>query len=225
MPIPKNIKLQRRASAKDRALKQLRTWIVDGTLEPGEKLYDEEIAESIGVSRTPIREAMQILEREQLVSVNPGKATIVKVIEKEHVLKIYPTIAALHSLAAEEAAAKIAPNQIEELNIINEQYQEAILQNNVLDASELDEQFHSVIVRVADNPFILDYSSILQLHIRRVHNILNHQIGLKKNSVNEHQIIIQAFLGKNPRLASEIMKQNWLGQMDEGYALWEEGNK
>ncbi|RFU70675.1 GntR family transcriptional regulator [Peribacillus saganii] len=226
MPIPKDSKLQKRMSAKERALEQLRIWIIDGTIEPGEKLYDGEIAESIGISRTPVREALQILQHEGFVIMQPGKATIVSSIEKEDVLKIYPPHAALHSLAAEEAAGKITSEQIEKLNKINREYDSALHQNDSVAAMELDEKFHDLILTISDNPFILDFCSILQLHIRRFKYIfLNQHMEGKNDSINEHQIIIQAFSGKNPKLASEIMKQNWLRPMNQVYSVLAEGKK
>ncbi|MDY7046863.1 GntR family transcriptional regulator, partial [Virgibacillus sp. M23] len=62
MPVPKNFSSPVRMTAKERALSQIQRWIIDGTLQPGEKLIDAELAESLAVSRTPISEAFQLLE-------------------------------------------------------------------------------------------------------------------------------------------------------------------
>lgn len=83
MPVPHNFSSPVRMSAKERALSQIQRWIIEGTLEPGEKLIDAELAESLGVSRTPIREALQLLEVQGLVSMHPGKETRVMIIEKK----------------------------------------------------------------------------------------------------------------------------------------------
>lgn len=73
MPVPKNFVSPVRMTAKERAFSQIQRWIIDGTLQPGEKLLDAELAESLGVSRTPIREAFQLLEVQGLVSTHPEK--------------------------------------------------------------------------------------------------------------------------------------------------------
>nr|WP_268523663.1 GntR family transcriptional regulator [Bacillus vallismortis] len=62
MPVPKNSKQKTRISAKDIVFNQLQKWIVEGNLRSGERINDDELAETLGVSRTPVREALQILE-------------------------------------------------------------------------------------------------------------------------------------------------------------------
>jgi DNA-binding GntR family transcriptional regulator len=89
-------------------------------------LIDAELAEALGVSRTPIREAIQLLEVQGLVSMHPRQETRVTSLEKDDILKIYPTIASLHALAAEYAARVILPEQIETLKEINIQFGKAI---------------------------------------------------------------------------------------------------
>ena len=75
MPIPTNFAVPGRISAKDRSFSQIQRWIIDGTLQPGEKLNDADLAGALGVSRTPIREALQLLEGQGLVEMHPGKDT------------------------------------------------------------------------------------------------------------------------------------------------------
>lgn len=73
MPIPQNYKKQGRVSAKSLVLNQLQDWIIEGVLKPDEKINDGELAEALGVSRTPVREALQILELSGLVEMVPGQ--------------------------------------------------------------------------------------------------------------------------------------------------------
>jgi DNA-binding GntR family transcriptional regulator len=73
MPVPKHFSSPMRITAKERALSQIQKWIIDGTLQPGEKLLDAELAESLAVSRTPVREALQLLEVQGLVEMHPGR--------------------------------------------------------------------------------------------------------------------------------------------------------
>nr|MDH3161656.1 GntR family transcriptional regulator [Bacillus licheniformis] len=106
MPIPKNYTPQVRLSAKEKAFHQLRRWIVDGTLEPGEKVTDVDLAEALGVSRTPVREALQLLESQGFVEMKPGKETKITLIHPDDALAVYPPLAHLQALAAELAAAR-----------------------------------------------------------------------------------------------------------------------
>ena len=90
MPIPTDHAKPLRISAKENAFNQLQQWIIDGTLHPGEKLNDTELAGALGVSRTPIRESLQLLEVQGFVKMYPGKATQVTEVDKESITDLLP---------------------------------------------------------------------------------------------------------------------------------------
>ncbi|WP_341279010.1 GntR family transcriptional regulator [Paenibacillus sp. FSL H8-0537] len=220
MPIPSHFTTPIKISAKERALSQIQRWIIDGTLLPGEKIGDAELAEALGVSRTPVREALQILEVQKLVEVHPGNYTKVKSLEKSDILKMYSTLASLHTLAAEMAASVIVPEQIEQLKQLNAEFAAAIEQGLPFQAMELDEQFHNVIVEAADNEYLASYSASLQVHIRRFKYVfLKQPVQATHVSVEEHQAIIEAMEAGDPERAAAMMKQNLLRPMRELYAI------
>lgn len=218
MPIPQNFSTPTRMLAKDKAVNQLQRWIIDGTLEPGEKIYDTEISKALGISRTPIREALQLLEIQGFIEMRPGKETRVTKIKKDDVLKIYPPIAALHALAAEEVAKIITKEQVETLKEMANEYEQLINHEQRFKAMECDEKIHNFIIELADNPYVTDFSSILQLHIRRFKYVFlkRHEMVIKE-SFREHKALIQAFEDHDSEKAAYIMKQNWLRPMKEVY--------
>ncbi len=220
MPVPKEFASPARITAKERAFSQIQRWIIEGTLLPGEKLIDAELAESLAVSRTPIREALQLLEVQGLVSMYPGKETRVRNIVKDDILKMYPTLAVLHALATELATQTFVPVQIEVLKDLNKRFSQAIENGQPFQAMELDEQFHNLIIENSDNAYIASFSSSLQIHIRRFKYIfLKHKITATLTSVEEHASIILAIEKRDSEKASAIMKQNILRPMNELYAL------
>ena len=99
MPVPTNHSKPVRTSAKESAYSQLEQWIIDGTLQPGEKLTDIELAQALNLSRTPIREALQLLEMVGFVKMYPGKATTVTEVLKEDINHLLPPLAVLQALA------------------------------------------------------------------------------------------------------------------------------
>jgi DNA-binding GntR family transcriptional regulator len=207
-------------TAKERAFSQIQRWIIDGTLQPGEKLVDAELAEALGVSRTPVREALQLLEVQGLVEMHPGRDTRVQPVEKDDILKMYATLAALHSLAAETAATHISAEQIEQLKGLNADFAAAIKQGQPYQAMELDEQFHNLIVDASDNAYAASFSASLQIHIRRFKYVfLAQPVSATAASVEEHARIIEAFEKKDAALAASVMKQNLLRPMNELYAF------
>ena len=81
MPLPTAEKIISKKSSRDIVYEELQEWIINGTLKPGEKLIETELTEYFGVSRTPIREALQLLREVRLVSIIPGQQTIVENID------------------------------------------------------------------------------------------------------------------------------------------------
>ncbi|MFD7523001.1 MULTISPECIES: GntR family transcriptional regulator [Paenibacillus] len=216
MPIPDNYSTPVRSTAKDRTLSQLQKWIIDGTLQPDEKLNDAELAAALGVSRTPVREALQLLEAQGLVQMFPGKDTRVTRIDKDDIHKPYAPLGVLHALAAEMAAQLIQPEQIEQLRELNQAFAKCILEKDLYQALEYDEEFHNLIVEIADNSYITSFCSSLQLHIRRFKYVfLSHPIEQTQTAVQEHEQIIQALQDRDSATAARIIKQNLSRPLDE----------
>ncbi|WP_341279384.1 GntR family transcriptional regulator [Paenibacillus sp. FSL H8-0537] len=209
MPIPTNYSSPLRISAKDRALAQLQKWIIEGTLQPGEKLIDAELADALGVSRTPIREALQLLEVQGLVQMMPSKETRVTMIEEEDMPKLYAPLVALNALAAELAVPHIQPEHIARLNELNAQFAKCIQENKPYEAIEYDEEFHNVILELADNAYIQSFTSSLQMHLRRYKYLFIKQpTFIAQVGVKEHQAIIDALEARDAEAAYLMMKKN-----------------
>lgn len=215
MPIPTNFSTHTRISARDHAFKQILQWIIDGTFHPGEKLNDGKLAEALGISRTPVREALQTLQAQGFVEMRPGKETRVTMIEKDDISKILPPLAALQSLAAELAAPVIDEHTIELLRDTNEKFAQAIGRDDAFKALKIDEQFHSAIVEITNNPYILSTISMLQAHVRRL--FFHNSIVLTHSSIEEHEAIISAFERRDKDTAAAVMRSNWLRPMEEFY--------
>jgi DNA-binding GntR family transcriptional regulator len=220
MPIPNNFSAPNRLSAKERAFNQIQEWIIDGTLQPEEKLNDAELAQALGVSRTPIREALQLLNVQGFVEMHPGVATQVTAVNKEDVSKILPPLAVLQALAAELATPVIDQQTIDSLRQINTEFSQAVGEGNYYSALKLDEQFHRDIIEVAQNPYISNTIIMLQAHVRRL--FFHKSIILTHDSVGEHEAILQAFESQDKETASSIARNNWLRPIDVYYSRLKE---
>jgi DNA-binding GntR family transcriptional regulator len=220
MPIPNNFAAPNRISAKERAYNQIQEWIIDGTLQPEEKLNDAELAGALGVSRTPIREALQLLAVQGFVEIHPGVATQVTAVNKEDISKILPPLAVLQALAAELATPLINQQTIDSLRQINTEFSQAIKKGEYYPALKLDEQFHNGIVEVTQNLYISNTISMLQAHVRRL--FFHNSIILTHDSVEEHEAILQAFEGQDSATANKVARNNWLRPIDEYYSKLKE---
>lgn len=216
MPIPEDFATPARLSAKDRAFSQLQAWISDGTLCSGEKLNDTELSKALGISRTPVREALQQLATQGFVEMFPGKETKVTIIEQKDISKILPPLAVLQALSAELATPIIDEKTITQLRNINQIFAHTISNSDYYSALKLDEQFHECIVKIIDNSYMLNIIAMLQAHVRRL--FFSKAIILSKTSIEEHEMIIQAFESRDKELAAKIMKNNWLRPNDKFHA-------
>lgn len=213
MPIPMNYSKPIRVSAKESAYLQLQQWIIDGTLQPEEKLVDTDLAQALSLSRTPIREALQLLEVQGFVEMFPGKATRVTTIKKDDLKNLLPPLAVLQALAAELAIPNLNDTVFGLLEETNQRFIEAINSQDGFSALKIDQEFHQIIVDAANNPYIHSILSSLQSHVRR--QFFHHSLMLTQSSYDEHVQIIQTLKEKNPEKVTTLMKSNWVRTIEE----------
>lgn len=213
MPVPIDHSKPVRMNAKESAYHQLEQWIIDGTLQPGEKLTDTELAQALNLSRTPIREALQLLEVVGFVKMIPGKATTVTQVDKGDIKHLLPPLAVLQALAAELAVPNITEEQISRLEQTNRRFAEAVKNNDSFNALKIDEEFHRIIIEAAENPYITIMLSRLQSHVRR--QFFHHSLELSDASRLEHEDIIQAFKDKDIKRLSSLTRNNWIRSIEE----------
>lgn len=217
MPIPQDHKKPTRQTAKVSAFIQLQQWIIEGTLKPGEKLVDSELAQALGVSRTPIRESLQLLEVEGFVKMYPGKATQVTEVDKDSINELLPPLAAMQALAAELAAPTITEGTLQNLQLLNEEFAKAVRNKNDFTALKIDEEFHQLIVDAAGNSYISSITESLQAHVRRL--FFHNSIILTEESIAEHDTIINMLGNNEAEQVSSVMRGNWLRAIHEFQSL------
>ncbi|MFC2947448.1 GntR family transcriptional regulator [Virgibacillus sediminis] len=213
MPIPTDHSKPIRQTAKENAFNQLQKWIIDGTLLPGEKLNDTELANALGVSRTPVRESLQLLEAQGFVEMFPGKATQVTEVDREAIKDLLPPLAALQALSAELAVEHINDETIDLLERTNERFAKAIDSENYYSALKIDEEFHQIIVDTANNSYIHGIVDKLQAHVRR--QFFHNSIVLTEDSIREHATIIDLMKKRDKENLTNTMKVNWLRAIEE----------
>ena len=121
MPIPAEQKPMVRTTARERVYKTLQQWIVNGTLLPEERLNDVELARYFSVSRTPVREALQMLAEQKLVKMVPSSGTFVAPIDLKDMAYVYELLGGLQSYAIELGIDRITKEQLNILQHINEE--------------------------------------------------------------------------------------------------------
>jgi DNA-binding GntR family transcriptional regulator len=150
MPIPLTPAVDR-SLLRDDVFGRLRDAIVDGTFAPGEQLRDGDLATWLGVSRTPVREALLRLAQGGLVVSHPGRSTIVSPLDLSAVRDARGVVAAMHELAVRESVPSLTESDITAMRAANERFAEAIDRGDVEAALQADDELHAVPVRASGN--------------------------------------------------------------------------
>ncbi len=214
MPIPEKNVFEAPKSAKIRIYETLREWIIDGTLQPGEKILDSELSQYFSVSRTPVREAIQMLVEQKLIDVRPGRESRISEIDVTDIPETYKMLAELHSLALEFAFSKIDDSTIRSLKDANEKFTQAYRQRDIRGCRSCDNEFHEIIVRLAGNDFLTSFIETLSGHASRFENIYFSKAGNMNELIHEHSEIIAAVEARDLDKAKSLMQSNWLHTPD-----------
>src|SRR5262245_23864333 len=190
VPVPEKINQIERRSARAIVLDRLAEWIEEGTLQPGELIKDGELAERLGVSRTPVREALQVLEQRGLVEMRPGRLTRVTKTTPDDVALVYAVMSPLQVLAAELGAPRATPSDVKEMQQHNARMLAAVRAKDPEGARDADRAFHGVLVRLAANPYLESALEPLMSHTRRLEALYFQDQKPGQESYREHKQII-----------------------------------
>jgi DNA-binding GntR family transcriptional regulator len=194
---------------RDEVYISLRDAIVDGTLAPGESLKDPELERWLGVSRTPIREALQRLERSGLVVTRRNRSTTVAPVDPDQVAQAQQVVAAMHELATRLAVPRLTAGDIESMTKANQRFAQALDAGDSESALAADDDLHEVLVAASGNDTIREVLEQTSPVLRRVER-LRFSTSEARESVTLHtQIIAAAQAGEAERAAS-LVRQNWL---------------
>mgnify|MGYP000733520733 CR=1 FL=1 len=191
---------------RDVVFNTLREAILKGELKPGERLMELQLAAKLGVSRTPIREAIRMLEQEGLAVTIPRKgAEVAKMTEKdmEDVLQIRE---ALDELAAKIACEQISEEQLEELVATMHEFEESTKTDNVKKIAEADVKFHDIIYQSTGNPKLVNMLNNLREQMYRYRFEYIKDFSQHERLVEEHKVIYESIVKKDKETASNMAK-------------------
>ena len=183
--------------------------IVSGELVGGQRVRDVELAAQLGVSRTPVREALQRLEDEGLVETLPGSLTRVVPLGTRAAQEAFPVVAVLHGLATRLAVETLTEVEFAILRQANESLVATLEAGDVTRAVEADDRFHGVFVRASGNS---ELGLALERLMPKVRRLEYAQFGslAGHTSVLQHRGIIEACEQKRAAEAALLTEQNWL---------------
>ncbi|MGO4384640.1 GntR family transcriptional regulator [Specibacter sp. RAF43] len=209
MPTPTPHGIHKRSLLRDEVYESIRDAIIDGTFGPGERLKDPELEAWLGVSRTPIREALLRLERAGLIIAKPGRATIVAPLDPASTIGAQQVVAAMHELAARLAVPAATGDHLAAMTAANGRFATALEHDNVERALAADDDFHAVFIDACGNDMIPD---VLEQALPLLRRVERQRFGSHsaRHSVTVHAEIIRlAGLG-DAEGAALACRENWL---------------
>jgi DNA-binding GntR family transcriptional regulator len=209
MPVPERNEPLERDLLRDRAYHALRDAIVDGTLAPGERLRDAELTRWLGLSRTPVREALARLELDGLVETAPQRFTRVTPLDRRAARDAFPLVAALHALAAELAVPRLTASDFADMLDANRRFGGAMRNNRVELALAADDDFHAVFVRASANAELPRALDRLMPGVRRLERLRFGSLA-GRASVRQHDAILGAAGQHDVTTTAERVRDNWL---------------
>ncbi|MFD4760351.1 GntR family transcriptional regulator [Streptomyces sp. NPDC058439] len=208
MPIPQGETSPPRDLLRDHVFRRLRDAIVDGTLEPGEQLRDGELAGWLGVSRTPVREALLRLGQAGLVVAAPGRSTTVSTLDVRATRNAQSVVAAMHRLAVREAVSQMTEEDFARMRSANERFDAALRRGDVDAALAADDELHAVTVEAAGNDAVKTVLEQFTPVLRRVERLRFSSVT-GRGSVALHRKLIDLCAAGDAEAAADVSFDTW----------------
>ncbi len=162
-----NINTNEYLPLRDVVFNTLRDAILTGKLVPGERLMENQLADKLGVSRTPVREALRMLELENLVELVPRKGAQVLDMSEKDIINVLEVRSALEGLAISLACKKISKEELQQLKNMEVDFERAVADNDVEHFVDIDEDFHDLIFAATGNDKLIQIYKNLRIQLYR----------------------------------------------------------
>ena len=184
----------------------IREAIINGTFAPGERLMEIQMADEMGVSRTPVREAIRKLEMEGFVVMIPRRGTYVSNMSIKDTNDVYEIRISLDTLAAGLAAERISDEELEELQRLLVKVGAAIEKNDMAKVVEADIEFHDVLYKASRNERLRNIINNLREQITVIRGVSMRYPGRLKDTQDEHRRLVECISARNVEKSQEMAR-------------------
>lgn len=200
------LKIDQYQPLREVVFENIRTAIQSGELRPGERLMEVQLAESLGVSRTPVREAIRKLEKAGLVTITPRRGVYVAEISLEDTENILEIRGCLEGKAAELAAIRMTADQQEDLKNCLQAFVAHMKANRMKEALREDLQFHLIIRKASKNQQLIQILEDLSEQVNRFRMVYLKDAAEAPSLPEEHAKLLKALLEQDPKAARKAME-------------------
>lgn len=198
----------------DAVADRLRQRIVEGVLEPGTRLNERLLCEQMGVSRTPMREAIKTLAGEGLVRLEPHRGAVVTRLDRDEVAAAFEVIAALESLSGELAAQRASDAQIARVQALQSDMEKAHRKKDLSGYYQINADIHAAINEAAGNPVLTEIFQSINLRLQSLRFRSNLDRAKWDAAVKEHAEIAKSLAKRDKAALSRQLHQHLLHKRD-----------
>jgi DNA-binding GntR family transcriptional regulator len=203
--VSQGVRIERR-SLHGALVTEIRRMIVERELLPGDKIAEQALSLRLGVSRTPLREALKVLAAEGLVQLLPNRGALVASITAKEIDELFPILGALEALAGESAVRNATEADVARLRELHDAMIMHYRKDEELPYLKLNRQFHEELFRLAGNDALMEIYRQVLVRIHSVRFIVKKSASEWRAAVDDHEKIIEALEARDPHRLAAVLK-------------------
>lgn len=194
----------------DTVVDHLRNFIVEGVLAPGMKLNERELCETLGISRTPLREAFKVLAAEGLIEISPNRGASVSRMSEAEAWETFELMSGLEAFAGELACERITPQELAEIKALHYAMLACRAQNDLPGYYSRNQEIHDRINEAARNQTLRQTYQSINRRLKAMRFRSNHQTDKWDRAVHEHEEMIKALEARDGKRLAAILRHHLL---------------
>ena len=203
-----------RLALHDQVGERLRKLLVEGSIAPGAKLNERELAELLGVSRTPLREAIKLLAAEGLVDLLPNRGAVAVKLTEADVLDSFELLAGLEAMSGEFAAERISDAEITQVRALHFEMLASFTRRDLSNYYRLNAEIHSAINQAARNPLLTATYMRINARVQSLRFRTNQNEAKWIRAMQEHELMVQALVAHDAPAMRKVLVEHLLNKRD-----------
>jgi DNA-binding GntR family transcriptional regulator len=192
----------------DQVAARLRTMLVEGLIQPGAKLNERELCEKLGVSRTPLREAIKLLAAEGLVDLLPNRGAIAVKLTEDDVINTFELLATLEGMAGELAAERITDAELSEIRALQYEMMACYARRDLSGYYRINARIHAAINNAARNPVLTNTYRAINARVQSLRFRTNQNEAKWAEAVREHEQMVEALSRRDAQAMRQLLMQH-----------------
>jgi DNA-binding GntR family transcriptional regulator len=198
----------------DTVVEHIRNFIVEGAMAPGSKLNEREICETLGISRTPLREAMKVLAAEGLVDITPNRGANVSRMSETEIWEMFELMSGLEALSGELACERITPAEVAKIKALHYEMLACRAQNDLPGYYRCNQAIHDQISEAARNSILRQTFISINRRLKALRFRSNLNASKLDKAVQGHEEMLIALEARDGKRLAAILRQHLLEKRD-----------